>query len=160
MKKLLLSGFVVLTFIAYSFQQRHEGSNAVTAPTTLTQSGQSAQNSQSTQSNPVQIVTPSSNQQAATAAYKDGSYIGSVADAYYGNIQVQVAIRGGKITGVQFLQYPNDRSNSIRINQVAMPYLKQEAIKAQSSHVNVISGATDTSYAFIQSLSAALSKAQ
>src|SRR5581483_2062800 len=48
--------------------------------------------------------------------YADGSYTGSVADAYYGYIQVKAVISGGKITDVQFLQYPNDRSTSIMIN--------------------------------------------
>lgn len=91
---------------------------------------------------------------------KDGQYTGSAADALYGNIQVKAVIQGGNIVDVQFLQYPNDRSNSIRINQQAMPYLKQEAIAAQSSQVDIISGATDTSYAFIQSLASALTQAQ
>lgn len=150
-KKLALSGLVVLTFIAYSFQQRHEASGIVIAPSTN-------KNPQSTQPTPSTGTMPMSNQQMPM--YKDGSYTGSVADAYYGNIQVQVTIQAGKITDVQFLQYPNDRQNSIEINSQAMPYLKQEAISAQSSRVDVVSGATDTSYAFIQSLAAALGKAQ
>lgn len=162
MKKFLLSGFIILTFIIYSVQQRHEMSTGVVPPTSLTTGTQSTQGSQSTPSSTSQS-TPSSttntnNQQTTT--YKDGKYVGDVTDALYGNIQVRATIQGGKITDVQFLQYPNDRSNSIWINQQAMPYLKQEAIKAQNSHVDIISGATDTSFAFIQSLSSALARAQ
>jgi uncharacterized protein with FMN-binding domain len=41
-----------------------------------------------------------------------------------------------------------------------MPYLKQEAIAAQSANVNIISGATDSSYAFRQSLASALAQAK
>ncbi len=92
--------------------------------------------------------------------YTDGIYTGSVADAYYGNVQVKVVVSGGKITDVQFLQYPNTHSTSIYINNQAMPYLKQEAIKAQNSNVSIVSGATDTSMAFQQSLAAALTQAK
>lgn len=92
--------------------------------------------------------------------YVDGSYTGSVADAYYGNVQVQAIISGGKISDVQFLQYPNTHSTSVYINSQAIPYLKQEAIQAQSANVDIVSGATDTSMAFQQSLAAALAQAK
>lgn len=91
--------------------------------------------------------------------YKNGTYTGLVADAFYGNVQVQVTISGGKITDVQFLQYPSDRSTSVYINSQAMPLLKQEAIQAQSANVSGVSGASATSAAFIQSLTDALSQA-
>ena len=92
--------------------------------------------------------------------YADGTYTGNVADAYYGNMQVQITIQNGKISDVQFLQYPNDRSTSIRKNQMAMPVLKSEAISSQNANVDIVSGATATSQAFIQSLSSALSQAK
>lgn len=92
--------------------------------------------------------------------YVDGSYTGSVADAYYGNVQVQAVVSGGKITDVQFLQYPNTHSTSVYINSQAMPFLKQEAIQSQSANVSIVSGATDTSMAFQQSLAAALAQAK
>lgn len=95
-----------------------------------------------------------------SAAYKDGQYTGSVADAYYGNVQVQVTIAGGKLTKVNFLQYPSDRSTSRAINSQAVPYLQQEAIQAQSAQVDTVSGATYTSEAFVQSLGSALSQAK
>ena len=92
--------------------------------------------------------------------YKDGSYTGAVADAFYGYVQVKVTISGGKITDVVFLQHPNDRGTSIYINNQAMPYLKQEAIQAQSAQVAGVSGASETSRAFRQSLSDALRQAE
>jgi len=97
---------------------------------------------------------------AANALYKDGQYDGNVADAYYGLVQVRAIIQGGKLTDVVFLSYPNDRSESIQINTYAMPILKAEAIKAQSAKVNAVTGATNTSRAFINSLTNALSQAQ
>lgn len=92
--------------------------------------------------------------------YKDGTYTGNSADAFYGNIQVQAVISGGKITDVQFLQHPSDATRSIAINTLAMPELSQEAIQAQNANVNIVSGATDSSNAFIQSLSSALTQAK
>ena len=92
--------------------------------------------------------------------YKDGSYTGSSEDAYYGNVQVKTVVSGGKIADVQFLQYPHDAARSLAINTLAMPNLKQEAIQAQDAHVDIVSGATDTSNAFMQSLSSALIQAK
>src|SRR5438270_756300 len=138
-KPLLLTAFVIVTFVLYSLQQRNESSINVVVPSSKTAASQSA---------------------PSTSIYNDGNYTGTVADAFYGDIQVQATVSGGKITDVKFLRYPNDQVNSILINQQAMPFLRQEAIKAQSAHVDIISGATDTSYAFIQSLGAALQQAQ
>jgi len=92
--------------------------------------------------------------------YADGQYVGSVADAYYGNVQVQVSVSGGRISNVAFLQYPNDRGHSVKLNQYAMPILSSEAIAAQSANVDAVSGASDTSQAFQQSLASALAKAK
>ena len=92
--------------------------------------------------------------------FRDGQYIGNVADAFYAYIQVKAIISGSKFVDVVFLQYPNERSTSVAINGQAMPYLKDEAIQAHSAQVDIISGATDTSQAFIQSMASALSQAQ
>jgi uncharacterized protein with FMN-binding domain len=61
---------------------------------------------------------------------------------------------------VTFLQYPNDRRTSVRINQQVMPWLQSEAVQAQNANVDIITGATLTSEAFAQSLQAALSNAR
>lgn len=97
---------------------------------------------------------------AMMSGYKDGSYTGSVADAFYGYVQVKATISGGKITDVAFLSYPDSHDTSRYINSQAMPMLTQEAIAAQSANVDLIGGATDTSLAFKQSLTSALAKAQ
>src|SRR5438445_8351989 len=104
-------------------------------------------------------VTPSATQTPGSA-YKDGSYTGSVADAQWGVVQVKAIITNGKITDVQFLQYPNDRNRSIEINSMADPQLTSEAIQAQSANVDIVTGATDSSDAFIQSFTDALSQAR
>ncbi len=106
---------------------------------------------------PTPSPTPTS---AIGGTYNDGSYTGRTADAQWGYVQVQVNVEQGRIAQVQFLKYPSDRSRSVRINRYADPVLVQEAIQAQSAQVDIVTGATDSSEAFIQSLSDALSQAQ
>jgi len=66
-----------------------------------------------------------------------------------------------KIVGVSVPEYPNHTSRSVYINTQALPYLKQEVLQAQmSSNIQLISGATDTSYAFVQSLQSAILQAK
>ncbi len=110
-------------------------------------------------SQPAPKPTPPVAVKKPAGRYADGTYAGSPADAFYGTIQVQAIVQNGVLADVQFLQYPNDRNTSIRVNSRAMPILKQEAISAQSANVNIVSGATDSSQAFQQSLASALSQA-
>ena len=95
-----------------------------------------------------------------TGLYKDGTYTGEQVDAFYGLVQVKVVIRSGKIADVQVVQYPNDRRTSVQINSIAVPYLRSEAIQAQSANVDIVSGATLTSEGFAMSLQSALTGAQ
>lgn len=140
MKKIVLSAVVLGIFIVYAIRLRLPSDEI-----------------------PVVSVTSPAPAPGMTSArpgrYKDGTYTGSVADAFYGNIQVQAVISGGRIVDVIFLQYPSDRGTSVRINSQAMPILKREAIQAQSAQVDGVSGATASSGAFIESLGSALQKA-
>lgn len=138
-KKILLSVFVVAAFGIYA-ASRYSGRETIY----------------------ISSPSPSGNKPNLypTGMYKDGTYTGNVADAYYGNIQVRTYIKNGKINDVQFLQHPNDRQTSVEINSNAMPILKSEAIQAQSANVDIISGATQTSQAFIESLASTLAQAK
>ncbi len=109
---------------------------------------------------PAPTPMPMPQMMAHSSPYRDGVFTGDSTDAYYGNIQVQTTIQNGRLTDVQFLDYPQDRSTSRYINGQAMPLLKQEALQAQSALVDGVSGATDTSMAFRQSLSSALALAK
>jgi uncharacterized protein with FMN-binding domain len=176
MKKTITSVAFVAFFGAYGLYQYFGNSNSaqdialsqnpVTAPANtliLTQYTASStlatapQTAPATVPNPAPVPTPIVK---PTGQYVDGTYTGSLADAYYGYVQIQATISGGKLASVLFLQYPNDRSTSLYINNQAMPMLKSEAIQAQNAQVNTVSGASDTSEAFRQSLSSALSKAK
>lgn len=97
---------------------------------------------------------------AQSGLYRDGTYQGVSANAYYGNIQVAGVVRNGKLSDVQILDYPSDRGHSIMINNYALPTLISEAVSAQSAQVDIVSGATDTSMAFRESLASALALAR
>jgi uncharacterized protein with FMN-binding domain len=150
MTKVVVSAFIIGVFLLYSLI--HARADAATLPSASTTS-RSTTPSGNGSATPGTTVVPG-------ARYKDGSFTGGVADAQWGYIQVKAIISGGKITDVQFLQYPNERNRSVEINSYADPQLTQEAIAAQSAQVDIVTGATDTSQAFIQSLSDALTQAQ
>ena len=97
---------------------------------------------------------------ALVGSYKDGTYPGPIAKTVFGPVQVQAVIQGGRIIAVQFLDYPRARRTSVSINSVANPRLQQEAIQIQSAQVHLISGATITARAFIESLRGALNSAR
>jgi uncharacterized protein with FMN-binding domain len=72
-----------------------------------------------------------------------------------GIVQVQVTLQGTKITDVKALRAPNSDPT-----RMALPILKQEALKAQSADIDTVSGATATSEGYKKSLQAALDGAQ
>jgi uncharacterized protein with FMN-binding domain len=119
-------------------------------------SGAVAGSSTGPASSPVQATTTS----AASPSYRDGSYTGTTSDVGYGPVQVQAVISGGRLTAVKLLQMPSDERKSAEIASVAGPELVQEAISAQSSKVDIVSGATQDSQGFMDSLASALSKAK
>jgi uncharacterized protein with FMN-binding domain len=97
------------------------------------------------------------------------SFTGPAAQAdRWGSVEVTIVVRkttttvgtkktvARKITKVTVPLYPNHTDRSVYINQQALPYLEQETLKAQSSKIYAVSGATDTSDAFAQSLQAAI----
>lgn len=169
MKKLLLSVFVIFTFGFYAvYQMKSETIITNDNKSNTTTTGLNIQPTINTTQEPIKNPAPVSQTNTVSAPvttkqkgqYKDGTFTGSVADAYYGNIQVQAVVSGGKLVDINILDYPQDRSTSVRINSQALPLLKQEAIQVQSANIDAVSGASATSPAFIQSLSSALALAR
>ena len=155
MKKVTVTILIIGSFIIYSILYNH------TTPVALLPDNSIAASSSKRPSPTTSdvLIKPNATDTSGSL-YKDGTYIGSVADAQWGYVQVKVIIQQGRITDVPFLQYPDDRNRSISINAYADPQLTSEAIQAQSANVDIITGATDTSEALIQSLSDALAKAK
>ncbi len=90
---------------------------------------------------------------------KDGDYLSDKRQFEWGDLRVKISIHGGQITGVQIVQYPDHRSQSLYLSQMAGPLLESEVIKAQQSQVDAVSSATDTSYAFQDAVANAIMKA-
>lgn len=66
-----------------------------------------------------------------------------------------------KISAVNVPVFPNHTDRSVFINSQAVPWLKQEVLDAQfNPDIQMVGGATATSYAFQQSLQAAILKAK
>lgn len=103
------------------------------------------------------------------------SFTGSLGSAgRWGNVEVMIVVSKTtttvlktkhstvtrKITAVKVPVFPNHTDRSVFINQQALPYLVQETLQAQSTSINLISGATDTSYGFASSLQSAILQAK
>ncbi|HEY7176149.1 MAG TPA: FMN-binding protein, partial [Micromonosporaceae bacterium] len=95
------------------------------------------------------------------ATLPSGGYTidGSVVSTPFGPVEVRLTAGGTRIADVHVLEVPNDRGHSTQINNYATPLLRQEVLRAQSADVDVVSGATYTSFAYAQSLQAALDNA-
>jgi uncharacterized protein with FMN-binding domain len=94
---------------------------------------------------------------STTAAVR--TVTGALATDQYGQLQVKLSIRNGRITKVGFTTFVANDGHSIQIDQSAAPVLIRETIAAQSAHIQGVTGATYTSNAYQQSLQAAIDKA-
>ncbi|HZT96565.1 MAG TPA: FMN-binding protein [Chloroflexota bacterium] len=86
-----------------------------------------------------------------------GIFKGSAVNDPFGIVQATIVLKNGKISAVNATA-PMGNPMSAAINQQAVPLLRMETLQAQSAGVNIVSGATATSQAYIQSLQAALSQ--
>ncbi len=73
----------------------------------------------------------------------------------YGTVQVSVTLESGTITEVTVLQAPSTGKDAQYTNR-AVPVLREEAVSTQSANISIVSGATYTSEAYIESLQSAL----
>ncbi len=108
-------------------------------------------------SGPSQAAAPS--KAAAPPAPRSGTVDGAVVDTQYGSVQVRVSFTGTKITDVHALKLTDSSGTSVSISAGAAPVLREEALAAQSSQIDVVSGATYTSEAYQQSLQSAIDAA-
>ncbi|MEV6795614.1 FMN-binding protein [Streptomyces sp. NPDC051320] len=95
----------------------------------------------------------------AGAGSGTGTFTGDAVDTQYGPVQVAVTLAKGKLTAVKVLQVPDRGGRDQEIASYSVPRLTQEALGAQSAHIDSVSGASYTSQGYIQSLQSALDKA-
>jgi uncharacterized protein with FMN-binding domain len=97
---------------------------------------------------------------SASAQKQSSTVTGPTVNTQWGPVQVQLTVKGGTITDVSVLKYPNANGRDIQIANYALPILIQDTLDAQSANINMVSGATFTSYGYLQSLQGALDQAQ
>jgi uncharacterized protein with FMN-binding domain len=93
--------------------------------------------------------------------YKDGVYLGW-GSCPHGDIEASVLIQGGKIVSTAISQCLTRYSCSWiapRTPGAGLPDLPGQVVERQSPKVDYVSGATESSYAFADAVTAALSKA-
>lgn len=105
------------------------------------------------------VLVPQAEAPALDAAGScDGDLVTSPTALFrWGGIQLQVHFtRTNAICDVEVLQYPNDRSKSIVINENALPTYNAEAVAANSAQISAVSGATDSWEAYTAALQAVI----
>ena len=105
---------------------------------------------------PVATASTSATQSAAPQGV-NGTFSGPSVNVNYGNVQVQITVKDGKIVDATALQAPSGRND--RWTNMALPILKKQTLAAQSASIQGASGASYTSYGWYTSLQGALAKA-
>jgi len=86
-------------------------------------------------------------------------FTGPTVDEQYGAVRVRIAVSNHRIVKVQAASAA-DSERSYQENSTAIPILRSETLSAQSANIDVVSGATQTSYAYIDSLASAIHHAK
>ena len=103
-------------------------------------------------STPTPTATSSSSSSSSTPSTSSKKVVqGTAINTSKGTVQVQVTFEGDTISAVSMLQQPDHPQTT-----GAVPVLIEETLKAQSSKIDTVSGATITSDAYVQSLQAAI----
>jgi uncharacterized protein with FMN-binding domain len=126
--------------------------NSATPVATKTTTTKKAAATASSSASTVVVANP-----APASKGVSGTFVGPSVNANYGNVQVQITVKDGKITDATALQAPNGKND--RWTNMAVPILKKQTLEAQSANIQGASGASYTSYGWYTSLQGALAKA-
>jgi uncharacterized protein with FMN-binding domain len=112
----------------------------------------------STAATPTATATATSSRSATRKPASSATATGAAVATQYGNAQVRVSVKAGKIVSVQALELQGNDSRSVQISSSAEPVLQQEVLAGQTAAVDAVSGATFTSASYMQSVQSALDK--
>lgn len=87
------------------------------------------------------------------------TYTGAAQQTQFGDVQVEITVTDGQITDATAVSYPDRDRHDQQINGYAIPILEEETVAAQSAGIDLVSGATVTSRAYVGSLQDALDQA-
>ena len=148
-KKLVaLSSAAILSVYAIGYARTQAADQRLTAPDVQPTPTNAVATAVARAASPAQVIqTPSK-----SSGYRDGTYVGS-GSSRHGGIEATVVITGGKIVSTRITQCLTRYSCSW------IAQLPGEVVARQSAKVDMVSGATDSSRAFIQAVTNALSHA-
>jgi uncharacterized protein with FMN-binding domain len=133
--------------------------------TTDTATGTSATPTQSASPDATATGSPSAAAPAEAApaevapAGVSGTFDGALVKTGEGPFQAEIVVENGTITAVNVLVDGDDRRDSVRINETALPTLQERVLTAQTWDVEGISGATYTVQGFLTSVKDAMTQA-
>ncbi|MEI2827295.1 MAG: FMN-binding protein [Dermatophilaceae bacterium] len=167
MRRIVIWALSTLTVLVLLFSYRTStssivgASDQVVAPTRAASGGQAAPKTPPVPATPGAARVPGQPATPATPAPPAGgsTFVGAAVGTRYGNVQVQITVADGRITSATVLQVPNRDRKDVMINSRAVPILNQAVVAAQSADIDMVSGATVTSMAYVQSLQSALDQA-
>jgi uncharacterized protein with FMN-binding domain len=96
----------------------------------------------------------------ATASGPVRTGTGEIVTTPFSVIQVRVAFTGRQLTRVETVELSGTGARTQAINVHAEPILREEARRAGSAKIDVVSGATYTSESYIDSLQSAIDRAR
>jgi uncharacterized protein with FMN-binding domain len=129
-----------------------------TATAAPASTGSSSSSAQATSTSAAGSGTGSGSGSSGGPGRLSGTATGDAVATQYGNVQVRVTVRNGKIVTVDALQLTGNDPRSAEILAYAAPILQQEVLTKQTAGVDAVSGATYTSAGYVQSLQSALDK--
>ncbi|KAE8765149.1 FMN-binding protein [Georgenia thermotolerans] len=167
MRKIVLAGATTVTglvlLLSYPTSRHHALDGAATAggaPGSGLSAGDApGASSQSPRATSGPSAGPSSGQSAGPSSAGAGTYTGAEVNTQWGVVQVEVTVEHGRVVDAQAVQAPDGNSRDQEINAYAVPILEQETVRAGSSQIDAVSGATVTSEGYIESLQSALDQA-
>jgi uncharacterized protein with FMN-binding domain len=98
--------------------------------------------------------------EAATVSSASKTFTGAAYTNKWGTTQVKITVKSGKITDVATVTLPAHTGKSVRLSNHAASALRTEVLTAQTATVDTVSGATQTSDSYLQSLQSAIDKAR
>jgi uncharacterized protein with FMN-binding domain len=107
---------------------------------------------------PAPTSTPAPATASKSSSAVSGTATGDAVATQYGDAQVRVTVKAGKIVKIEALQLQGNDPRSVQISSSAEPILQQEALTQQTANVDAVSGATFTSASYTQSLQSGLDK--
>jgi uncharacterized protein with FMN-binding domain len=107
---------------------------------------------------PASTSTPAPTTTSKSSSAVSGAATGDAVATQYGDAQVRVTVKAGKIVKIEALQLQGNDPRSVEISSSAEPILQQEALTQQTANVDAVSGATFTSASYTQSLQSGLDK--